>query len=242
VSAGTSAIDEHNRRQRDYFERSPKHGMRPTGSPYLRRHVDALIEFAPLAPGQRVLEAGCGMGRYTLLLAERGIRVEGLDLSPVLLDRLRAFARGRFDIPLHCGDVLDPPSGLEGGFDAVVGLFALHHMHDLRGCLSSMAELARPGAPIAFLEPNPFNPSYYVQMALRPGMSWQGDGGIVRMRRRILFEAMAEARIEAPRLRRIGAFPPALANRPGGARLEEVITRRLPEAIQAFQLVGGRAV
>jgi SAM-dependent methyltransferase len=167
--------------------------------------------------------------------------VEGLDLSPLLLERLRAFDRGRFEIPLHCGDVLDPPSGLERGFDAVVGLFALHHMHDLRGCLASMAELARPGAPIAFLEPNPLNPSYYLQMALRPGMSWQGDRGIVRMRRRILFDAMAQARIEAPRLCRFGAFPPALANRPGGARLEEVIARRLPKAMRAFQLVGGRA-
>ena len=71
-----------------------------------RRQLDETLRFASVTAADRVLEIGCGMGRGTLLLAERGVRVEGLDLSQALLDRLRAYNRGRFHIPIHCADVL----------------------------------------------------------------------------------------------------------------------------------------
>ena len=94
-------IEQHNRRQRQYFEQTWKRTMQPAGTPYLRRQADEVMRFAGVAAGQHVLEVGCGEGRYTLLLAERGVRVEGLDLSPVLLDRLREHDGGRYNIPLH---------------------------------------------------------------------------------------------------------------------------------------------
>ena len=88
-------LNEHNRRQIRYFDPSLKRTMVPMGSCYLRRHVDESLHFADISPGERVLEVGCGMGRYTLLLAEQGVDVTWLDLSPVLLDRLRAHDGGR---------------------------------------------------------------------------------------------------------------------------------------------------
>ena len=179
------AREAHNRTQLRYYQQD-KPGMVPSGSPYLRRHDDALVGFAGLQPGQRVLEVGCGMGRYTLLLAERGIAVEGLDLSPVLLERLRAFDGGRFDVPLHVADVIEPPAALLGRFDAVVGFFTLHHLHDL-ACRCGRWPAAVPGGRIAFLEPNPYNPLYYVQMAITPEMTWEGDRGMLRMRRSVIF-------------------------------------------------------
>ena len=51
------------------------------------RAVDALI-----APGSRVLDAGCGTGRVGAELARRGHRVTGVDLDPVLLDVARTDA------------------------------------------------------------------------------------------------------------------------------------------------------
>ena len=93
-------LNEHNRRQIRYFDPSLKRTMVPMGSRYLRRHVDELLHFADISPGERVLEVGCGMGRYTLLLAEQGIDLTGLDLSPVLLDQLHAYDGGRYNIRL----------------------------------------------------------------------------------------------------------------------------------------------
>jgi hypothetical protein len=49
----------------------------------------------------------------------------------VLLERLREFDGGRHGLPLYSGDVLNHPPELDGQFDVVVGLFTLHHLHDL---------------------------------------------------------------------------------------------------------------
>jgi SAM-dependent methyltransferase len=232
-------VERHNRAQRRYFEEREKRRMRPASTPYLRRHVDELVRFASLARGDRVLEVGCGMGRYTFLLADRGLHVEGLDLSPVLLERLRLFGGGRYEIPLYAADVADPPPGLEERFDAVVGLFALHHVHDLRRCFLAMARLVRSGGRIAFLEPNPLNPLYYVQMAITPGMTWAGDGGIVRMRPRIVLGAMAAGGLRPFPVDRFGFFPPFAANARGASRLEAAVERaRVLRPFLPFQLFG----
>jgi SAM-dependent methyltransferase len=235
-----SHIESHNRAQIEYFERAGKHAMQPSFAPYVQRQVDRLVRFAALKPGDRVLDVGCGMGRYTFALADRGFVVEGLDLSEGLLERLRAYDNGRYGIPLHCGDVLHPPKELGGSFDALVGFFTLHHLHDLVGCLQSMRALTRPGGRIVFLEPNPLNVLYYVQMLVVPGMSWKGDKGIINMRRSSVFEAMESAGLENLALERFGFFPPFVTNRPWGSQLETLFEGiRLWSRFLPFQIFRG---
>jgi len=233
-------LDPHNVRQKAYFELTNKPRMVPTGSPYLRRHVDEAMRFAGIAPGARVLDVGCGMGRYTLILAERGVSVEGLDISQVLLDRLRGYAGGRFDIPLHCADIREPPASLEGAFDAVLGFFVLHHLATLDGALVGLSPLLKPGGRMVFLEPNPFNPLYYIQILVTPGMSREGEYGLTSMRRGPIFQAMREAGLQHPALARFGFLPPFVVNRPWGARLERVL-EAVPvwKGLLPFQLFKG---
>ena len=111
TKARESVVAEHNVTQRNYFEATVKPTMIPSETPYLRRQVDAVVKAAQLTANSRVLEVGCGMGRYTLLLKRMGIAVEGSDISQVLLDRLTAYAGDGVSIPLHCADVADPPHG-----------------------------------------------------------------------------------------------------------------------------------
>jgi SAM-dependent methyltransferase len=223
----TEGMDRHNVAQRRYFEERAKPRMEPRASRYLHRHVDELVRFASLTQDDRILEVGCGMGRYTLPLAERGYDVEGLDLSPVLIERLRA-ASGDRALRLHAADVADPPDDLVGRFDAAIGLFTLHHLHDLELCFRGMARTLRPGGGLAFLEPNPLNPLYYVQILVTPGMSWEGDGGIVRMRPRPVFAALEAAGFHRFGLERFGFFPPFAAETRSGAALERVLERFPP--------------
>jgi SAM-dependent methyltransferase len=233
-------IAAHNRAQIEYFERAGKEAMRPTSTPYVERQVDALVRFAGLAAADHVLDVGCGMGRYTLPLAERGFSVEGVDLSPTLLGRLEAFNAGRHEIPLHCADILELPESVNGTFDAALGFFTLHHLHDLSASFAAMARVVRPGGRIVFLEPNPLNVLYYIQLAVAPGMSWQGDKGILNMRPRTAFAAMKQAGLTSPALERFGLFPPFAANRPLGARLERRLERvPLWRPLLAFQLFRG---
>jgi SAM-dependent methyltransferase len=237
------AVDRHNRAQQAYFEQRVPGTMIPRATPYVRRHVDQLLSASGLGAGASVLEVGCGMGNYTFELIRRGLVVEGLDLSPVLLDRLRAYAAGEMSLPLHCADVLDPPEELLERFDGVVGFFTLHHLHDVQGSIASMARLLALGGQFAFVEPNAFNPLYYLQIAATRGMSFRGERRLTSMRGAVILPAIRAAGLSGPRALRYGFFPPFVANRTGGRRVERALEYVAPlRPVSAFQLfLGHRA-
>jgi SAM-dependent methyltransferase len=152
-----------------------------------------------------------------------------------LVDDLRS---RRPDIPLHVGDAADPPATLLGRFDVAVGFFFLHHVADLASILSGVRATLKPGGRIAFLEPNPFYPGYYVQIALTPGMTWRGERGILRMRAAAVGPAAAAVGLRLVEDGAFGAVPPVLANREWGRRMERAV-ERLPrwDRVGAFRLM-----
>jgi SAM-dependent methyltransferase len=235
------SIEQHNRAQKSYFEHRVPATMVPQSTPYVRRHVDELLAATRLDAGAPVLEVGCGMGNYTFELARRGLALEGLDLSSVLLERLRGYAGDGLSIPLHCADVVAPPDELAGRFAGVIGFFTLHHLHDLRASIASMARLLRPGGRFAFVEPNAFNPLYYIQVAATPGMSFRGERQLTSMRPAVILPAMRAAGLSDTAVHRYGFFPPFLANRTTVRLLERRLERlHVLQPVSAFQLFVGR--
>lgn len=106
--------------------------------------LTGIIERALPAAG-RILEAGCGLGQYVILLRERGRDVVGADWSVDALARCRAAAPGT---PVAVMDLarLAMPSG---AFDAYVSLGVVEH--DPAGPAAILAEAARvlrPGGRI----------------------------------------------------------------------------------------------
>jgi SAM-dependent methyltransferase len=81
---------------------------------------DAVEFLARLAGSGRALELGIGTGRIALPLAERGMRVHGIDASQPMLDRLRAKPGGA-EITLSVGDF----GGVDvsGEFDLIYVVF-----------------------------------------------------------------------------------------------------------------------
>lgn len=81
----------------------------------------------PKAAGSRVLDLGCGTGleleEYFML--NPGAKVTGIDLSPAMLDALKAKFPDK-DLTLVCASYFDAPFG-EKQYDAAVSVESLHH-------------------------------------------------------------------------------------------------------------------
>jgi SAM-dependent methyltransferase len=83
--------------------------------------VDPIVAFlVDLARGGAALELGVGTGRIALPLAERGVRVHGIDLSEAMVERLRA-KPGAEQVAVTIGDFA--ATTVQGTF-AVVYLLA----------------------------------------------------------------------------------------------------------------------
>ena len=242
AAAGSAPADdgaEHNRYQRHYYETRELPRMTPVRSPYVQQHLERVLRLARLDRSQPLLEVGAGLGRYTLPLLEQGFAVTALDLSPVLLERLRADAAGH-DVRTIACDVADVAEHVDGRFGQAVGFFTLHHLRDLDAAMRALAGVLTPGARVAFCEPNGFNPLFYAQILLTPGMTWRGDGGVARMRPRVVLGAMERAGFRELGAEPFGLFPRSLRNRPWGGWLERRFETALPfRWLRAFQVFHG---
>lgn len=110
----------------------------------------ALVEFAGIRSGQRVLDVGCGTGVVAVTAARAGAQVRGLDLTPALLERARENAAlANAAIEFVEGDVEDMPFA-DAEFDCVVSQFG--HMFGPRPdiTLAEMLRVLKPGGTIAF--------------------------------------------------------------------------------------------
>src|SRR5438445_757747 len=79
--------------------------------------VDLLEQLAGAGP---VLELAVGTGRVAVPLAARGIRVDGIDLSPEMVAKLRAKPGGD-QMTVTIGDIADVP--VEGTYRLVFVVF-----------------------------------------------------------------------------------------------------------------------
>jgi len=122
----------------------------------------------------------------------------------------------------------------------VIGFFTLHHLHDLFRSFKAMALLLKPGGRLAFLEPNPLNPLYHIQIAITPGMSYRGECSLFQMRKKIIFPLLKEAGYVNITSATLGFFPPFLTNKSWGRKMESQLERfPLWQKILPFRIFKG---
>ena len=109
-----------------------------------------LLGLLPAAPA-RVAEMGCGTGTLTVLLADEGYAVDGVDFSPEMLRRAEVKAEGREQVRFVEGDASRPPLD-DAGYDVVLSRHVLWAMSDPADALRRWAGLLRPGGRLVLVE------------------------------------------------------------------------------------------
>lgn len=107
----------------------------------------AVLDRLPLDGGERVLDAGCGSGRVTELLAERlpNGRVVALDASSAMIDAARErLARFGPRIEFVVAD-LGAPLPIDGAVDAILSTATFHWVPDHTALFANLAAVIRPG-------------------------------------------------------------------------------------------------
>ncbi len=112
--------------------------------------------------GARALEVGCGTGLIMQRVARFAGQVQGIDLSPGMLERARA--RG---LEVQEGSATALPFG-DGEFDLTYSFKVLAHVAPVERALQEMARVTRPGGHIVFDCYNRDSLRYLIKRAFGP--------------------------------------------------------------------------
>ena len=123
----------------------------------VRAYRERLLDIAGVAPGDRVLDIGCGTGTQAIAGWRRtqpGGAVEGTDISEKMLAAARRKARrAGLAIPFRQADAARLPFE-DGRFDIVMMTTVLHMMAEgqRRSCLDEAARVLRCGGRIVLVD------------------------------------------------------------------------------------------
>jgi malonyl-CoA O-methyltransferase len=111
--------------------------------------VRAIASFLGDLEGRKVLDVGCGKGRYARLLQRRfpGANITGMDISPQMLAAVPA------PIRRLRGSILNIPEP-DGQYDAVLCVEALEHAVNISQGVKELIRVLKPGGRLVIIDKN----------------------------------------------------------------------------------------
>jgi ubiquinone/menaquinone biosynthesis C-methylase UbiE len=96
--------------------------------------------------GQRILDAGCGQGYLSRILARQGATVVGVENSTRFYELALIYHEEEpLDITYYCGSISDMPYLVNASFDTAVCNYVLMDVLDYEGAVTELARLLKPG-------------------------------------------------------------------------------------------------
>ncbi len=103
-----------------------------------------------------VLDAGCGEGYLSHILAQREAIVTGIDIAPNMVELARTKdSDGK--ITYQVADLCQPLPEYQQHFDLVASFFVLNDVYDYRGFLTTLANALKIGGRAVFFLNNPYS-------------------------------------------------------------------------------------
>jgi ubiquinone/menaquinone biosynthesis C-methylase UbiE len=116
-----------------------------------RLNNPAFFELLGDVRGELVLDAGCGEGYNTRLLAKSGARVTGFDISPRMIELAREEeGREPLGVRYEAASFSDLPAFQDESFDVVVSTMALMDGPDFDDALREFRRILKPGGDFLF--------------------------------------------------------------------------------------------
>lgn len=118
--------------------------------------IDRVIEICGAKPGEVFLDAGCGSGTKSLLLASRGMQVTGADFSEYVLEKARQAARESdlSDRVRFSKEDLLALGFSDGQFPNVLCWGVVMHIPDFNRALDELTRVVQPGGTLILSEGN----------------------------------------------------------------------------------------
>ena len=143
--------------------------------------------------GGRALDAGCGTGVHTGLLAKRFTEVLAVDLSEPMIDHARQH-RPRGNIRYEARDLHEVTREQDGTFDLILCAYTLHHVPDFQTALNHLHSLLRPGGTVLLVDI--VDNRRHVPRAWLRAEALRGFRGDLLRRRRPVGEALRLLRLQ----------------------------------------------
>ena len=161
--SGVSADDERKQAEIDYPQavgeegrdwiRSKPFGHNPRETARFLIDFGYVLQLLDLHAGSSLVELGCGSGWMTRFAARHGVRAEGYDISPEMIEIARAEAAAEgLDVTFEAGDYEQLDLGRR--FDACLIYDALHHSERPELVLAAAHRALKPGGRLLLAEPN----------------------------------------------------------------------------------------
>lgn len=128
----------------------------PIGRLVKETEADLIHKLLELRPGEKLLDAGCGTGIFTLDFVCQEAEVVGLDLSLPMLRAAEKKIKGYPFSPVR-GDMLCLPFK-DNSFDKAISVTALEFIEDATRAVAELFRVTRPGGYIVIATLNSLSP------------------------------------------------------------------------------------
>jgi len=126
--------------------------------------------------GEKVLEAGCGVGAQTRILARRNPEVifESVDISEESIEQARGVAmqEGIENVTFRQADILSLPYE-PGSFDHIFVCFVLEHLPDPAFALKTFKQILKPGGSLTLIEGD-HGSGFWTPETEKSRIAWKG--------------------------------------------------------------------
>ena len=143
------------------------------------------LSLLPNVQGKRILDAGCGPGKYAQILLEEGAEVTGVDLSGEMIKAAKTRNQQSGDFFVH--DLSKPLPFSDGAFDIVICPLVLEYIYDWDPVFREFNRILKAGGIFIYSITHPFFDYQYYRsknyfMTEKVSAIWTGFGGSIEMK------------------------------------------------------------